>query len=59
MMIQITMMDGIHNDGAYDEWKPGQYTDYMYDGKCFIIMRDGQWVGVYNMDSVRRILIGK
>lgn len=54
LMIQITMMNGI-----YDEWKPEQYTDYMYDGRCFIIMRGEQWVGIYNMDAVRRIVVDK
>ncbi len=34
-MIQITM-----TDGTCDEWKPEQYTDYMYDGRCFIIIKD-------------------
>lgn len=53
-MIQITMMNGVYN-----EWKPQQYTDYMYDGKCFIIMRDAQWVGIYNMDAVRMITIDR
>lgn len=52
IMIQITQMNG-----AYNEWKPEQYTDYMYDGKCFIIMRGEQWVGIYNMDAVRSIVI--
>ena len=53
-MIQITMTSGV-----YDEWKPEQYTDYMYDGKCFIIIKGEQWVGIYNLDSVRRIAIDK
>ena len=53
-MIQITM-----SNGCYDEWKAEQYTDYMYDGKCFIIMRGEQWVGIYNMDSVRRIVVDR
>ncbi len=53
-MIQITM-----NNGIYDEWKPEQYTDYMYDGKCFIIIKGEKWVGIYNIDSVRRIVINK
>ncbi len=51
-MIQITQMNG-----TYNEWKPEQYTDYMYDGKCFIIMRGEKWVGIYNMDAVRSITI--
>ena len=36
-MIQITM-----NNGIFDEWKREQYTDYMYDGKCFIIIKGEQ-----------------
>jgi len=53
-MIQITM-----NNGCYDEWKSEQYTDYMYDGKCFIIIKGEQWVGIYNMGSVRRIVVNQ
>ena len=53
-MIQITMMNG-----CFDEWKPEQYTDYMYDGKCFIIIKGDQLVGIYNMDSIRRIVVDK
>lgn len=53
-MIQITMMNGV-----YDEWKPEQFTDYMYDGKCFIIIKGEQWVGIYNIDAVRRITIDR
>ncbi len=53
-MIQITMRDGI-----YDEWKAEQYTDYMYDGKCFIIVKNERWVGIYNLDSVKRIVIDR
>lgn len=51
-MIQITMMNG-----TYDKWKPEQYTDYMYDGKCFIIIHDEKYVGIYNMDAIRSITI--
>ncbi len=53
-MIQIEL-----NNGNRDEWKDYQYTDYMYDGKCFIIIKDDQWVGIYNMDSVRRIVVDR
>ncbi len=53
-MIQITMMNGI-----YDEWKREQYTDYMYDGRCFIIIKGEPWVGIYTIDSVRRIVVDR
>ena len=52
-MIQITMMNGV-----YDEWKPEQYTDYMYDGKCFIIIKEKQWqASIIWMPSGRLLLI--
>lgn len=53
-MIHITM-----NNGLYNEWKAEQYTDYVYDGKCFIIMRGEQWVGIYNINSIQSIVIDK
>lgn len=53
-MIRITM-----NNGYCDEWIPEQYTDYMYDGKCFIIIKEGNWVGIYNMSSVRSVTVDK
>lgn len=53
-MIQITMLNGV-----YDEWKPEQYTDYMYDGKCFTITKGDRCVGIYNIDAVRRIVVDK
>ena len=36
-----------------------QWTDYKYDGKCFIIIKGEQWVGIYNMDSVVSIIVKK
>lgn len=53
-MIQITL-----RNGSYIEWNKDQYTDYMYDGKCFIIIRGSQWIGIYNMDCVSNIVIDK
>lgn len=34
-----------------------EYTDYKYDGKAFIIVRNGEWVGIYNMDSIISVII--
>ena len=33
-------------------YSPSEYTDYEYDGKCFIVIKDKQWIGIYNMDVV-------
>lgn len=51
------MIKVVFKNGSVVKWKPREYTDYKYDGKCFIIIRNGQWVGFYNMDSVVSIII--
>lgn len=53
-MIQITF-----NSGAFIAWEKEQYTDYMYDGKCFIIIKGCQWVGIYNISAIRSIEVDK
>ncbi len=53
-MINITL-----SNGSFIQWKRDQYTDYMYDGKCFIIIKESQWVGIYNMDFVRSVEVEK
>lgn len=47
----------VFKNGSIAKWKQDEYTDYKYDGKCFIVIKDGQWVGFYNMDSVASIII--
>lgn len=51
-MIQITMTGG---NRVY--WEKEQYTDYMYDGKVFVIIKGGEWVGIYNIDQVKEIRV--
>ena len=34
------------------KWTKEEWDDYVYDGKYFIIKRNGQWVGMYNLDYV-------
>jgi len=47
----------VFKNGCICKWKQNEYTDYKYDGKCFIIIRDEQWVGFYNVDSIVSIII--
>lgn len=42
-------------NGEICHYRPDEYTDYQYDGKCFIVIRDKQWIGIYNLDEVRYI----
>lgn len=51
-MIKIVL-----RNGNVVTWDEKSYTDYKYDGKFFIIIRDGQWVGFYNLDCVLSIEI--
>lgn len=53
-MIQITMANG-----SYICWDKEQYTDYMYDGKVFVIIKNSQWVGIYNINQIREIRVDK
>lgn len=47
----------VFKSGSVAKWKKKEYTDYKYDGKVFIIIKDEQWVGFYNMDSVVSVII--
>ncbi len=51
------MIKIVFKNGCICKWKKKQWTDYKYDGKCFIVIKDGQWVGMYNMDSIVSIIV--
>ena len=44
-------------DGEFCYYAPSEYTEYQYDGKYFIVIKDEQWIGFYNLDEVRCIKI--
>lgn len=45
-------------NGEICHYSPSEYTDYNYDGKYFIVIKDKQWIGFYNLDVIRYIEIG-
>lgn len=51
-MITITTQDGNES-----KWNTGEYTDYCYDGKCFIVIKDYKRVAFYNIDCIKSIVI--
>lgn len=53
-MLNITL-----SNGSFIQWNKDQFTDYMYDGKCFIVIKGSQWVGIYNMNFVRSVEVDR
>lgn len=41
--------------GEVRRYKPEEYTEYKYDGRFFIVIRNSQWIGMYNLDSLESI----
>ena len=52
--IEITFKNG---HSAMWEADKGEWDDYAYDGKVFIIKKGCSWVGIYNMDSVISVVV--
>lgn len=52
--IEVTFKNG---HSAMWETGKGEWDDYAYDGKVFIIKKGGSWVGIYNMDSVISVVV--
>lgn len=53
-IIEIAFKDG---QSAVWEADKNEWDDYSYDGSVFIIKKNGVWVGIYNMDCVRSIVV--
>lgn len=51
-MIKITM-----SNSTTVEWTKEEYDNYRYDGKCFVIEKNGDMVGIYNIDYIIAIII--
>ncbi len=39
------------------KWQKEEYDNYMYDGKFFIIIKNGEWIGFYNLNAVVSIVV--
>lgn len=51
------MIKIVTTNSGTDIWKEGEYTDYIYNGKAFVIINKGEWVGIYNMDHVVKVTV--
>ena len=39
-------------NGEMAHYKSYEFDDYVYDGKMFIVVKDGKWIGFYNIDEI-------
>lgn len=46
-------------NGNIDKFKRKEYTDYKYDGRCFIVIKNKQYVGIYNIDDITAITVSE
>lgn len=44
-------------NGKVLKWKKKEWDDYKYDGKYFIVVKNGNWIGFYNLDNIISIRI--
>ena len=51
------MMEIKFRNGEIARYKDDDYTDFRYDGKYFMVIRDNKWIGFYNLDSIMCILV--
>ena len=49
----------IFKNGNIVVWRGNEYTDYDYDRKCFIITNNRRWMGVYPIEGIESIEIGR
>lgn len=47
----------IMKDGAMEIWRAGEWTDYCYNGRLFIIKQGDSWVGMYNTDCIKSMRV--
>ena len=51
------MIKIVFKNGCIVKWKKKEWTDYKYDGKLFIVIKNGEWVGFYNIDSIVSVIV--
>lgn len=44
-------------NGEICRYSPVEYTEYQYDGKYFIVIKDKQWIGFFNLDELRFVKV--
>lgn len=49
----------VFKNGEVVTYTEDEYTDYKYDGKVFVVIRKEQWIGLFNIDAIEYITVGK
>lgn len=49
------MLRIIFKSGKVKRYKEKEYTDYLYNGKVFAVIKKKRWIGTYNMDYVKAV----
>ena len=44
-------------NGEICHYRPDEFTDYKYDGRYFIVIKDKQWIGFFNLDELRSVKV--
>lgn len=48
----------IFQDKSIVIWDEQEYDDYSYEGPVFVVKRNGEWIGIYNMSHVISVEVG-
>lgn len=46
-----------HKNGTASIWTAEEFTEYTYVDHCFVVIKNGAWVGIYNMDDVDCVVV--
>lgn len=49
------MLRIVFKNDEIKEYEENEYTDYRYDGKVFAVIKDKQWIGIYNIDVLAAV----
>lgn len=51
------MIKIVFGNGDQVKWNKGEYTDYKYDGKCFIIIKNDEWIAFYSIKHIISVIV--
>ena len=55
--MKLKLIKIVMKNGDEIKWKHDTWDDYRYDGKFFIVIKNGIWLGYYNLDNIISIIV--